>query len=112
MDHVRMPPTRRIVMKKIVSYTMIALALVLLLGVFPGCGGETPEVQAMKAELKQIAGEQAMIAGHLVTFDTLDFTVFSNQEWTTAAREPLTGRQGLLARRTHDPRGLMCTSGT
>jgi len=61
----------------------LVLPLVLFLFVLAGCGGgDTPEVQAMKAELNQIAGENALIAERLAKFDTLDFTVFSNQEWT------------------------------
>ncbi|MDZ7362006.1 MAG: ester cyclase [candidate division KSB1 bacterium] len=59
------------------------LLLGLLLSLFIGCtGGDTPEIQAMKAELKQIQDERAMIEQNLATFDTLDYTVFSNQQWT------------------------------
>ena len=69
-------------MKNRLHHVLVVLPLVLLLYVLAGCGGDTPEVQAMKAELKQITGEKSMIEGHLATFDTLDFTVFSNQQWT------------------------------
>ena len=55
---------------------------VIIIGLGACAGGETPEVQAMKARLKQIDDERAMIAKNLATFDTLDYTVFSNQEWT------------------------------
>jgi len=62
---------------------LIVLLLGLLLSLFAGCtGGDTPEMQAMKTELKQIQDERALIATHLATFDTLDYTVFSNQRWS------------------------------
>ena len=61
-------------------YISISLTTILLLGVvfvsFISCsGGETSELQAMKVE-------RAAIEKNLATFDTLDFTVFTNQEWT------------------------------
>lgn len=59
------------------------LLLGLLLSLFGGCtGGDTPEVQNMRAELKKIQDERAMIETNLATFDTLDYTVFSNQQWS------------------------------
>ncbi len=62
---------------------LLVLLLGLLLSLFIGCtGGDTPEVQAMKTDLKQIQDERAMIEKNLATFDTLDYTVFSNQQWT------------------------------
>ena len=61
--------------------TTILLAVVIIN--FISCSsGDTPEVQAMKTEMKQIADERAMIEKNLETFDTLDYTVFTNQEWT------------------------------
>ena len=49
-------------------------------------GSYSPEMQAkideMKKELKKYTDERAMIDKNLETFDTLDFVVFSNQEWT------------------------------
>ncbi len=62
---------------------LLVLSLGLLLSLLASCTtGDTPEVQAMKAELKQITDERAMIEKNLAMFDTLDYTVFSNQEWT------------------------------
>jgi hypothetical protein len=65
----------------------IATIVILLAGVsvssLAGCsGGETPEVQAMKTGIKQMEAERANIEKNLSTFDTLDYTVFTNQEWT------------------------------
>lgn len=62
---------------------LLVLSLGLLLSLLASCsGGDTPEVQTMRAELKKIQDERAMIETNLATFDTLDYTVFSNQEWT------------------------------
>jgi len=38
--------------------------------------------EALKAELKKYEDGQALISQYLNRFDTLDFTVFSGQEWT------------------------------
>ncbi len=55
----------------------------LLALVLTGCSGtETPDVQALREQLKELVGVKTLIDGHLVTFDTLDYTVFSNQQWT------------------------------
>jgi hypothetical protein len=47
--------------------------------------GYSPEMQAkieeMKKELKKYTDERATVGKNLETFDTLDFVVFSNQEW-------------------------------
>jgi predicted ester cyclase len=52
----------------------------------PGDGGYSPEMQAkvdqMKKELQKYTDEKAAIGKNIETFDTLDFIVFSNQEWT------------------------------
>ena len=72
-------------MKKTTSNsTCVITALlfgVMIIGLGACAGGETPEVQAMKARLKQIDDERATIEKNLATFDTIDYTVFSNQEW-------------------------------
>jgi|WetSurMetagenome_2_1015567.scaffolds.fasta_scaffold71077_1 hypothetical protein len=48
--------------------------------------GYSPEMQAKIAELetklKQYEKDEATVKKNLQTFDTLDFVVFSNQEWT------------------------------
>jgi hypothetical protein len=71
----------------------IGLVAVLVLGLiipstFVGCSREgrySPEMEAkideMKKELKKYTDERATIGKNLETFDTLDFVVFSNQEW-------------------------------
>ena len=63
-------------MKKTTSNsTCVITALlfgVMIIGLGACAGGETPEVQAMKARLKQIDDERATIEKNLATFDTLD----------------------------------------
>ena len=57
------------------------LSLVVFL--LAGCSsGNDQDAQAMKAQLKSFIAERAATDSSLVKFDTLDFTVFSNQEWT------------------------------
>lgn len=73
-------------MKKTTS-NPIGVITTLLLNVviisFASCsGGDTLEIQNMRAELKKIQDERAMIEKNLATFDTLDYVAFSNQEWT------------------------------
>ena len=45
-------------------------------------GPYTPEMQKVVDELKKFTDEKSRIAKDIATFDTLDFVVFSNQEWT------------------------------
>jgi hypothetical protein len=49
----------------------------------PGAAGYTPEMQAkIEKELKAFSDDKAAVDKNIKTFDTLDFVVFSNQEWT------------------------------
>jgi hypothetical protein len=48
----------------------------------PQKNGYTPEMQAKIDQLKKITDEQSVTEKDLKTFDTLDYVVFSNQEWT------------------------------
>ncbi|MEN6318415.1 MAG: ester cyclase [Syntrophaceae bacterium] len=52
----------------------------------PDKSGYSPKMKAkieqMKKELKKYTDERATIDKNLETFDTLDYVVFSNQEWT------------------------------
>ena len=40
------------------------------------------EIDSLRSQIKELTAGNEMIAKDLVQFDTLDFTVFSNQEWT------------------------------
>lgn len=46
-----------------------------------GSTGKT-EIDSLKNQIAQLTSGNEAIAYNLVKFDTLDFTVFSNQEWT------------------------------
>jgi len=39
------------------------------------------EIETLRKQIKELTAANEMIAKHLTTFDTLDYTVFSNQEW-------------------------------
>jgi hypothetical protein len=61
--------------------TIIVLSA-LAIGMFAGCSkGESPEALAMKEDLKKLSDETAAVRANLAEFDTLDYVVFSNQEW-------------------------------
>ena len=40
------------------------------------------EIESLRSQIKVLTASNEMIARNLITFDTLDYTVFSNQEWT------------------------------
>ena len=47
-----------------------------------GTGGASQtEIDSLKNQIKELTAGNETIAKNLITFDTLDFTVFSNQEW-------------------------------
>lgn len=55
-----------------------ALALALA-----GCtGGNDQELTALKAEVQAAKAERESVAANLAEFDTLDYSVFTNQEWS------------------------------
>jgi hypothetical protein len=74
-------------MKQSIRTAVLAAVLALGLGASFACSkdGYSPEMQAAiertKMELKKFTDERAVVAKNLETFDTLDFVVFTNQEW-------------------------------
>lgn len=40
------------------------------------------EIDSLKIQITQLTSGKEEIAKHLATFDTLDYTIFSNQDWT------------------------------
>ena len=73
--------------------TAVRAFAVLLIGAaiatFSGCtsnSGDSPlskaDIDSLRSQLKALTVGNEEIARDLVTFDTLDYTVFSNQEWT------------------------------
>jgi len=72
-------------MKKI---SIIALGLILTLGILQSCQPENSGVQSntnntdsLQKTAMQLIASNDTIASHLQTFDTLDYEVFSNQQW-------------------------------
>lgn len=65
--------------------TLVAIAAVVT---FTSCGNNEntsvnkAEIDSLKNQITQLTSGNEEIAKHLVTFDTLDYTIFSNQEWT------------------------------
>ena len=65
------------------------LLLIIPITIFAGCTAKeqktsvhNAEIDSLRNQIKELTAGNEMIAKSLVTFDTLDFTVFSNQEWT------------------------------
>jgi hypothetical protein len=72
-------------MKKL---TIIAFGLILSLGILQSCQsststatGSTENIDSLRNMAIELAASNDTIASHLRTFDTLDYEVFSNQQW-------------------------------
>jgi hypothetical protein len=72
-------------MKKL---TIIAFGLILSLGILQSCqsststaNGSTENIDSLRNMAIELAASSDTIASHLRTFDTLDYEVFSNQQW-------------------------------
>ena len=63
-------------------------ALQVLAATFTSCSNNRnssaskSEIDSLRNQIQQLTANDATIAKNLETFDTLDYTVFSNQEWT------------------------------
>ena len=70
---------------KTVAITAISFGLLGISTSFAGSGDKgaanKAEIDSLRNVIKQIAAGNETLAKNLKTFDTLDFTVFSNQEW-------------------------------
>lgn len=65
--------------------TLIKIAAILLLvsaGTLTVNAQSKQEVANLHKQLNQLIAADKLVQQHLVTFDTLDYTIFSNQEWT------------------------------
>lgn len=69
--------------------TLTALLFTAAIISFSSCSGNNESssasqsiIDSLKNQVKELTAGNETIAKNLVTFDTLDFTVFSNQEWT------------------------------
>jgi SnoaL-like polyketide cyclase len=77
---------------KNIPTTIKTLMLLFLTGAivtFAGCSGNSgngsasqSEIDSLRNYIKEVTAGNEMIAKNLITFDTLDYTVFSKQEWT------------------------------
>lgn len=72
-------------MKTLLIFLTIALMSLLALTnckqtVAPG--PNQAEVDSLRTLIKTLAAENQLVSKHLATFDTLDYTVFSNQQWS------------------------------
>lgn len=61
-------------------FTSIIILAMGLTGCSQG-GSDSAEIQSLKAELKKVQDEKALIESRLKTFDTLDFEHYSGQQW-------------------------------
>ncbi len=74
-------------MKNLTTTILMAMILIYTIGSFTGCtqNGKTAvsqsEMDSLRNQIKLLTSGNEIIAGNLDKFDTLDFTVFSNQEW-------------------------------
>jgi hypothetical protein len=74
-------------MKKTIK-VVAALTVVAAIAVISSCtNNETAkvsqsEIDSLRNQIEKLTASDAVIAKNLQTFDTLDYTVFSNQEWT------------------------------
>jgi hypothetical protein len=78
-------------MKKIMISARILLAItaVTMVAILSSCSGSSDKISVSKTEIdslrnqiKEMTAGNEVLAKNLATFDTLDYTVFSNQEWT------------------------------
>ena len=77
-------------MKKISATVWVLSGMMILVIAMSGCSAEKAnistemkaKIDSMQVVLQDMAARQATLEKNLITFDTLDFEVFSNQEWT------------------------------
>ena len=76
-------------MKKLTTTinTMAALLVIGVIVIFTSCtnnqsgSASKAEIDSLRNQIKTLTAGNEMVAKYLVKFDTLDFTVFSNQQW-------------------------------
>ncbi|HLF62653.1 MAG TPA: ester cyclase [Saprospiraceae bacterium] len=76
--------------KTIIKINLVAALLVMAAtATFTSCTNNNSdsavsksEIDSLRNQIAQLTAGNEMIAKNLATFDTLDYTVFSNQEWT------------------------------
>jgi hypothetical protein len=75
-------------MKNIMKIKGIAAVLIIVaMAAFTGCNNKSGgavssnNIDSLRNQIKQLTAGNDSVAKYLVKFDTLDFTVFSNQQW-------------------------------
>jgi hypothetical protein len=66
-------------------YLLLFTILIAIITTFVSCSNNkasNPEIDSLRNQIKELTAGDEMIARNLITFDTLDFNVFSNQAWT------------------------------
>jgi hypothetical protein len=73
-----------VISKSIAAFTMVVLMLMLTncTGKKEKCSFSQAGIDSLRNEIKELTKGNEMIANNLKTFDTLDYTVFTNQQWT------------------------------
>jgi hypothetical protein len=78
-------------MKKVflITKSFVALLVMVLMVALSSCENNNEnnqlnqvEIDSLRSQIKELTSANEMISKHLTTFDTLDYTIFSNQEWT------------------------------
>jgi hypothetical protein len=70
---------------KTLAVLFVTATIVNLTGCSGNNGGDSvsqSEIDSLRNQVKELTAGNEVISKNLVTFDTLDFTIFTNQEWT------------------------------
>jgi len=70
---------------KLIVVLLIVAAIATIISCTGNCKNGSvckAEIDSLRIQIKELTNGNEMIAKNLATFDTLDYTVFSNQEWT------------------------------
>lgn len=67
-------------MKKLITITTVLL-MIAIFNTLSVSAQTKQEIAGMRQQLKQLAAADKLVQQNLKTFDTLDYTVFSNQQW-------------------------------
>ena len=74
-------------MKKVTTTIKAITILLVVTVIFTSCSNNQncavskSEIDSLRNQIKTLTAGNEMVAKYLVKFDTLDFTVFSNQQW-------------------------------
>ena len=72
----------------VVLKSVVVISIFAAMASMPGCTNQSSsksvskaEIDSLRSQITILTKDNEMIAKNLVTFDTLDFTVFTNQQW-------------------------------